>query len=72
MSFHHTFLAELDAALMAGSISTTYHYEAKRVLRAANMSGRPLRTLEEVAQHIRELRANGGMTKRQVYNPRYS
>lgn len=69
---HYQLLADLDAALQAGSISTAYHYKAKRVMRAKQMSGGVYTTLEQVASAVRALEENGGMTERQVYNPRYS
>lgn len=71
MSFHYDMLADLDAALQSGKIETKYHYVAKRALRAAQMSGSPIKTLEELAERIKEIGENGGMTARQIYNPRY-
>lgn len=68
---HYDLQNDLDASLQAGAISTQYHYLAKRCLREANMGGRQLKTLEEVAAKVRELEANGGVTRRRIYNDRY-
>lgn len=71
MSIHYALEQELNAALQAGRIETSFHYLAKRAMRAANMSGRQLRTLEEVAEAVKALQANGGVTRRRIYNDRY-
>lgn len=72
MSLHYDLEASLNAALQAGSIETEYHYLAKRAMREANMSGRQLRSLEEVAEAVKALQRNGGRTRRRIYHDRYS
>lgn len=39
MTFHHTMMSKLDAAMMSGELSYAAHADMRAALRAANMSG---------------------------------
>ncbi|UTU07732.1 hypothetical protein CcrC1_gp541 [Caulobacter phage C1] len=48
MTFHHTMMSKLDAAMMSGELTYAQHSDMRAALRAANMSGQVFTSMNEL------------------------